>query len=217
MTAVVYVHSIFRSIQGESTRAGLPCAFVRLAGCPLRCSYCDTRDAAEAKGVPMPVAEVAAAAAALGPRLFEVTGGEPLAQPGAPALLSALADLGFEVLLETSGAFSVAGLDPRVRIVMDVKCPGSGMSGRNLPENLGALRQGLDEVKFVIVSRADFDWAVALCNEHDLASRAALLVSPAPGLVALRDCAQWVLVSGLPLRLQPQMHKIVWGEDAEGR
>jgi 7-carboxy-7-deazaguanine synthase len=217
MTAFVRVHGIFLSIQGESTRAGLPCAFVRLAGCPLRCSYCDTRDAAEAEGTSMSVAEVASIAAALGPHLAEVTGGEPLAQPGTPALLTALTDSGLEVLLETSGAFPVAGLDPRVRLVMDVKCPGSGMSGKNLFGNLLVLRPDRDEVKFVVASRDDFDWAVDLCKEHGLASRAALLVSPVPGLVSLRDCAEWVLGSGLPLRLQPQLHKIIWGRDAEGR
>lgn len=211
----VRLYEIFASIQGESTRAGLPCSFVRLAGCPLRCAYCDTVGARDAEGRETAVTEVVERVLELGHGLVEVTGGEPLHQPAAPSLLSELCDAGLEVLLETSGALSIAGVDSRVRVILDVKTPGSGMSERMDLGNLSLLRPGRDEVKFVITSRQDFDWAVSLALERGLAGRVPLLVSPVAGAVEPIDAAQWVLESEAPLRLQLQLHKIIWGEEAE--
>lgn len=213
----VRVFRIFASIQGESTAAGLPCSFVRLAGCPLRCAYCDTVDAREASGREMTAAQVVERVVELGHGLVEVTGGEPLHQEGTPSLLTALADAELEVMLETSGAFAIDEVDPRVRVVLDVKTPGSGMADRMRLENLERLRPGRDEVKFVITSRADFDWAVALALETGIAGRLPLLVSPVPGAVEPADAAEWVLGSEAPLRLQLQLHKIIWSEGGEDR
>jgi 7-carboxy-7-deazaguanine synthase len=212
----VRVYSIFASIQGESTAAGLPCSFVRLAGCPLACAYCDTVEARRAEGEEVSVDRVVERVLELGHGLVEVTGGEPLHQPGARILLTALGDAGFEVLLETSGAFSIADVDPRVRIVLDVKTPGSGMADQMLLSNLARLRSQWDEVKFVITSRDDFDWAVSLALEHGIAGRLPVLVSPVAGAVAPAEAAKWVLESEAPLRLQLQLHKIIWkGEEAD--
>jgi 7-carboxy-7-deazaguanine synthase len=211
------VFRVFASLQGESTHAGLPCAFVRLAGCPLCCSYCDTTEARHAAGETLAISRIVARVRALGPRLVEVTGGEPLAQPATRALLTALADAGLEVLLETSGAFPIAGLDARARVVMDIKTPGSGMDAHNRADNLTALVTGRDEVKFVITGRADFDWAVDFVRRHDLAARAALLASPVAGAVAAADLADWILASGQPFRLQLQLHKLVWPDTGDER
>jgi 7-carboxy-7-deazaguanine synthase len=211
------VFEIFASIQGESTRAGLPCSFVRLAGCPLRCVYCDTVEAREAEGREMGVDQVVERVLELGHGLIEVTGGEPLHQPAAAELLAALCETGLEVLLETSGAVSIAGLDPRVRVVLDVKTPGSGMTERMRLDNLERLRPGRDEVKFVITSREDFDWAVSLALERGIAGRVPLLVSPVGGAVEPAEAAQWILESEAPLRLQLQLHKIIWGEEVTER
>jgi len=210
MTGTIQLYSFFVSIQGESTRAGLPCAFVRLAGCPLACSYCDTKEARSAAGAETRISDVVARCAAAGPRLVEVTGGEPLAQPGAPALLAALADAGLETMLETSGAFPIRGLDPRVRVVMDIKTPGSSMADRFCEENLDGLARGRHEVKFVVTSRADFDWAVDRARRADLANRCDVLVSPAHPAVAFDELAEWILACGLPLRFQPQLHRLIW-------
>ncbi|MCP4605000.1 MAG: radical SAM protein [Proteobacteria bacterium] len=207
---VLRVYSIFKSIQGESSRMGLPCWFVRLAGCPLHCSYCDTREACESSGKSMTIEDVVKEVEGLGPRLVEVTGGEPLAQDETPSLLSALCDLDFEVMLETCGAFSIEHIDPRVRIVMDVKCPGSGMADRMCLSNLDVLIPNRHEVKFVVSSRDDFEWVADLCRRHSLVTRCELLVSPAHGLVSLTELAKWILGSSLPLRLQPQLHRIIW-------
>jgi len=215
--STIRVFRIFASIQGESTAAGLPCSFVRLAGCPLRCEYCDTKDARDSLGQEMRVDQVVQSVLELGHGLVEVTGGEPLHQPGAPALLDALCDAGLEVMLETSGAFSTAEIDPRVKIVLDVKTPGSGMVDRVRLDNLERLRPESDEIKFVITSRDDFDWAVSLALETGIAGRLPLLVSPVRGAVDPADAAKWVLESEAPLRLQLQLHKIIWGEEGEHR
>jgi 7-carboxy-7-deazaguanine synthase len=213
----IRVYRIFASIQGESTAAGLPCSLVRLAGCPLRCEYCDTADARDARGDELAIDEVVERVLELGHGLVEVTGGEPLYQPGTAALLAALCDAGLEVMLETSGAFSIAGIDPRVRVVIDVKTPGSGMADRMRLDNLERLQPGRDEVKFVITSRADFDWAVSLALETGIAGRLPLLVSPVSGSVDRTDAARWVLESEAPLRLQLQLHKIIWGDEGGDR
>jgi 7-carboxy-7-deazaguanine synthase len=216
MSTAIQLYSFFVSIQGESTRAGLPCTFVRLAGCPLACAYCDTVAARGAVGVEIEISDIVARCRAAAPRLVEVTGGEPLAQPGALALLAALADAGHEVMLETSGAFPIRGVDPRVRVVMDIKTPGSSMADRFCEENLGALERGLHEVKFVVTSRADFDWAVDRTRRADLVNLCDVLVSPAHPAVAHAELAAWILASGLPLRFQPQLHRLIWPAPPRG-
>ncbi|MFO8073757.1 MAG: radical SAM protein [Polyangia bacterium] len=215
--ARVKVFSIFSSIQGESTRAGRPCSFVRLAGCPLGCSYCDTREASESEGVEMQIDEIVERLRALGLSLVEVTGGEPLAQERCPELLERLVEEGFEVLLETSGAFPIRGLDPAVSLVMDIKTPGSGMSDRLVEENLEHLVPGRDEVKLVVTSRGDFEWALGLCSERSLSDRAEVLLSPAAGRVRPAELAEWLLESRRELRMQIQLHRAIWPEDGEGR
>jgi 7-carboxy-7-deazaguanine synthase len=211
------VHRVFSSIQGESSRAGEPCSFVRLAGCPLSCSYCDTADARDAVGRELTVAEIVARVVDQGHELAAVTGGEPLHQRAAPELLEALCAAGHQVLLETSGAFSIAGLDQRVSVVLDIKTPGSGMNDRMLLENLDHLEPGRDEVKFVITSRADFDWSLAFAARHELLGRLCVLISPASGSVLLADAADWIVESRAQVRLQPQLHKLIWGAEGDRR
>lgn len=208
------IHEIYRSLQGESTHAGLPCTFVRLTACHLRCTYCDTRHAFH-QGEPMSVEEVAARALATGDRLVEVTGGEPLLQPGVYPLLTDLADAGRTVLLETSGAVDTAGVDPRVAVILDVKTPGSGEASANLDANLGRLKP-IDEVKYVVCSREDFDWSVAHALRHGLIDRVPVLFASAHLRVNPTDLATWVLETGLPIRLQVQLHKLLWDPSARG-
>ena len=208
------VHEIYRSLQGESTFAGWPCVFVRLTACHLRCGYCDTPHAFAAGRV-MTLDQVVAEALDLGDRLVEVTGGEPLLQPEVLPLLTRLAAAGRTVLLETSGALDIAPVDPRVRVILDLKTPGSGEVDANYGPNLDKLRPA-DEVKFVVCDRADFDWAVAQVRAHGLTDRCPVLVGPVHGRVAPAELAAWILDSGLPLRLQLQLHKLLWGPDARG-
>lgn len=210
------VCEIFRSLQGESTFAGLPCTFVRLAGCNLRCTWCDTRYSHE-HGAPMTAAAVIARVRELGTDLVEVTGGEPLLQDEAPDLMEALAEISGTVLVETNGSLP---LPPRRRwrAVLDIKCPGSGMHERMHWNNLERLRPG-DELKFVIAGRADFDYAVGRIRRHALDRHGCpLLISPVGGVPDLKlpDLAAWILESRLPLRLQLQLHKLVWPPDARG-
>jgi 7-cyano-7-deazaguanine synthase len=213
--ATVRVLEVHRTIQGETTFAGEPCVIVRLAGCPLRCSYCDTAHAREAEGLEMTVPEVVRQVRDLGPGIVAVTGGEPLAQRRAGDLLRALADDGRAVLLETSGAFDASGIDPRVRRIIDVKCPGSGMCDRNLPVNLERLRP-IDELKFVLCDRADYEWARDLVRRDDLASRCTVLFSPAHGTIVPADLAAWIVDDRLPVRLQLQLHRVIWPERERG-
>ncbi len=208
------IHEVYRSLQGESTHAGLPCTFIRLTACHLRCTYCDTRHAFHS-GRPMTVDEVLGQALATGDRLVEVTGGEPLLQPEVLPLLAGLAGAGRSVLLETSGALDTAGVDPRVAIILDVKTPGSGEAAANLDANLGRLKP-IDEVKYVVCSRDDFDWSVAHIRRHGLANRVAVLVATAHRRVEPSDLAAWILETGLPLRLQVQLHKLLWDPSARG-
>ena len=216
----VRVTEIFRSIQGESTWAGLPCTFVRLTGCPLRCVWCDTAYAFRG-GTKMRIDEVVEAVREFGGALVEITGGEPLAQPGAAALARSLLDDGRTVLVETSGAMDIGVLDPRVHRIMDLKCPGSGEERRNLWSNLDLLTER-DEVKFVVAGLEDFAWASSAIRRHGLDARVeagalgALLVSPVWGLQDLEKLAEAVLASGLPIRLQTQLHKHIWGPDRAG-
>jgi 7-carboxy-7-deazaguanine synthase len=208
------VHEIYRSIQGESQFAGLPCVFVRLTACHLRCGYCDTPHAFHS-GRAMDIDEVVEAALSLGDPLVEVTGGEPLLQPEVFPLMARLADAGRKVLLETSGSIDIAPVDPRVHVILDVKTPGSGESAANIDANLALLKSS-DEVKYVVCDRGDFEWSVAHIRRHGLDGRVALLVSPAHGLVEPADLAAWVLDARLPLRLQLPLHKRIWGHDARG-
>ncbi|MBX6311648.1 MAG: radical SAM protein [Isosphaeraceae bacterium] len=208
------VHEIYRSLQGESTFAGLPCVFVRLTACHLRCSYCDTPHAF-GQGETMPLDEVVARAMAYGDRLVEITGGEPLLQPEVLPLMTRLADAGRTVLLETSGSLDISPVDPRVRIILDLKTPGSGEVEANLWSNLDRLKP-TDEVKFVICDRDDFRWAVAQVEAYRLAERCPVLISPVYGRVDPTDLAAWILETGLPLRLQIQLHKLLWGPDTRG-
>jgi 7-carboxy-7-deazaguanine synthase len=218
------ITEIFHSVQGESTWAGLPCTFVRLTGCPLRCVWCDTAYAFHG-GQRMTLDEILERArhwrARRGTTLVEVTGGEPLAHPNAFPLVERLLDDGFTVLVETSGAFDVAPLDARAHRIMDLKCPGSGESRRNLWSNLECLTPR-DEVKFVVKDRVDWDWTASTIQERGLDERVrsgalkALLVSPVWGETDLEALAGWILESGLPVRLQVQMHKLIWGPERKG-
>ena len=208
------VHEIYRSIQGESTFAGLPCVFVRLTACHLRCHYCDTRHAFR-HGQTLALEEVLDRALAWEDRLVEVTGGEPLLQPEVFPLMTRLADAGKTVLLETSGAVDIAPVDPRVHIILDLKTPGSGEVEANLWSNL-ALLKPIDEVKFVVCDRSDFDWAVEQVRAHRLTDRVPVLVGAVSGELDPADLAAWVLETHLPLRLQVQLHKILWHPSARG-
>lgn len=208
------VTEIFHSIQGESTFAGLPCVFVRLTGCPLRCSWCDT-DYAFYGGTDRSIDSIIETVRAYGCPLVEVTGGEPLAQPDCGSLLSRLCDEGFTVLLETSGAVDTAPVDHRVRVVLDVKCPGSGMTHRMYWPNVERLR-AQDEAKFVIADRRDYDWAKDIMTRFDLNRRCVVLFSPVFGVLDPRRLAEWVLADRLPVRYQLQLHKFVWSPDMKG-
>jgi 7-carboxy-7-deazaguanine synthase len=199
------ITEIFYSIQGEGTRSGLPCVFVRLAACNLRCVWCDTAYAFHG-GTEMNVEEVLREVARYPCRRVEVTGGEPLLQKEVHPLLRRLADAGYTVLLETSGSLDVSEVDPRVIRIMDIKCPGSGESAKNRWENLGLLSPK-DEIKFVIRDRADFDWACSVVRERDLAAKHPVLVSPVHGELDPHLLSRWVLESGLDVRLQIQLHK----------
>lgn len=208
------VSELYRSIQGESTHAGRPCSFVRLTGCPLRCVWCDSTFAFQG-GRRMALEEIMAEVAALGLPLVEVTGGEPLAQPGCLRLLTELCDAGYEVLLETSGALDIAPVDPRVRRIVDVKCPESGESAANRWENL-ALLGPRDELKFVLAGRKDYEWARAVVRERGLAGARLILFSTVFGSLAPAELAGWILEDRLDVRLQLQMHKILWPDKSQG-
>jgi 7-carboxy-7-deazaguanine synthase len=211
------VTEVFRSLQGESSFAGLPCTFVRLTGCALRCAWCDSAYAFSG-GTTRTVGDVLAEVARLGAPLVEITGGEPLEQEGFFPLASALCDRGFTVLVETGGHVPIGRVDPRVVKVIDVKCPGSGMASRNDLENLKRLGPR-DEVKFVVTNREDFDWAEYLVREHRLDERHTILISPVfeGGASAIASSvAEWVRDSRRNLRLNLQVHKMLWG-DVPGR
>jgi len=214
------VTEIFHSIQGESTWAGLPCTFVRLTGCPLRCVWCDTAYAFHG-GDRLTLDEILERVRAFPTRLVELTGGEPLIHRNAFTLVQLLLDEGFTVLIETSGSEDIAPLDPRAHVIMDLKCPGSGESARNRWENLDHLDAG-DEVKFVLAGREDYEWMRETIRSRGLDARvregslAALLVSPVWGGVELEALAQWILEDGLPVRFQVQLHKLIWGAERTG-
>ena len=200
---------IFYSLQGEASRAGLPTVFVRLTGCPLRCSWCDTTYSFTG-GEPATVESVLAEVAKYPARQVCVTGGEPLAQKDCLALLTALCGTGYDVSLETSGALDISGVDPRVSRIMDLKAPDSGEAAKNRWENLAVLN-ARDEIKIVIASRGDYEWARDVLNQRQLERLCPVLFSPAQGLIEARSLAEWILEDGLNVRFQLQMHKLLWG------
>jgi 7-carboxy-7-deazaguanine synthase len=208
------VHEIYKSVQGESTFAGLPCVFIRTTACDLRCSWCDTPHAFN-QGERVPRAEVLRRALAYDCPLVEVTGGEPLLQPDVLPLMAELCGAGKTVLLETSGAHDVGPVDPRVHVITDLKCPDSGECDRNYWPNLDRLK-ATDQVKFVIASRRDWDWTVDVIRTHRLDERFHCLVSTAFADVKPIQLAEWLLESGLNVRMQLQMHKYIWDPAARG-
>jgi 7-carboxy-7-deazaguanine synthase len=204
----------FASLMGESTRAGLPACFIRLTGCNLRCRYCDTAYAYEG-GRELTISALVDLACAQAHRLVLVTGGEPLLQAETPALLEALLAAGFTVCLETNGSQPIGTVDARVHRILDVKCPGSGMASHNDWRNLDLLTPR-DEVKFVVAGRSDFTWAQEAIDRYGLALRLPVLISPVFGQVSLQEAAAWILQSRLPVRLNPQLHKYIWGPEVRG-
>ena len=204
----------FASLMGESTRAGVPAYFIRLTGCNLRCRYCDTAYAYEG-GRELTVAALVEMARAQPHRLVLVTGGEPLLQAETPALLTELIEAGLTTCLETNGSLPMGAVDARVHRILDVKCPGSGMADHHDWRNLDLLTPR-DEVKFVVSHRSDFTWAMEVIDRHGLAGRLPVLISPVFGQVSLREAAAWILATQLPLRLNPQLHKYIWGPEARG-
>ncbi|WP_297808995.1 7-carboxy-7-deazaguanine synthase QueE [uncultured Methylophaga sp.] len=208
------ITEIFYSLQGESRTVGLPTVFVRLTGCPLRCGYCDTEYAFYG-GEKMEIDDIVAQVAAYKPRYVCVTGGEPLAQRNCLPLLTALCDMGVEVSLETSGAMDISDVDPRVVRVMDLKTPGSGEESRNRYDNIALLEQK-DQLKFVICHREDYDWARSKLIQYQLNDRCEVLFSPIHGELKPADLADWIVEDNLPVRMQLQLHKYLWG-DEQGR
>jgi 7-carboxy-7-deazaguanine synthase len=208
------ITEIFHSIQGEASFAGRPCVFVRLTGCQMRCIWCDTAYAFHG-GEWRTVDEVVEAVRAFGCPLVEVTGGEPLLQPGVHPLMSRLCDEGFEVLLETGGGLDIKSVDRRVRRIVDVKCPGSGEAANNRWENLDDLRDG-DELKFVIADRADYEWARGTIAARALIRRCPIHLAPVWGALEPAELAGWILADRLPVRLSLQLHKLLWGPEARG-
>ena len=210
MDTTIRVTEIFRSIQGESTRAGFPCAFIRLTGCSLRCVWCDTAYAFSG-GEDVSVSDAVERVVALGTDLVEVTGGEPLEQEGVYLLMETLLERGKTVLLETGGHVPLDRVDPRVVKIVDVKAPGSGMVTANLPENLDRLGPR-DELKFVIADRRDFDWAIEQVGQRDLDRGRVVTFSPVWESLPAADLAGWIRDAGRPIRLGLQLHKLLWGD-----
>ena len=206
------ITEIFYSLQGESRTSGLPTLFIRLTGCPLRCQYCDSEYAFHG-GTQIALDDIMAQAASYNPRYICVTGGEPLAQPNAKPLMTMLCDAGYDVSIETSGAMDVSDVDARVSIVMDLKTPDSKEESRNRLANLLHLKQK-DQIKFVVCSRVDYDWAKAMITDHNLASLVGdVLMSPSWGQIDATELADWIVADNLPVRYQIQMHKVLWADE----
>lgn len=212
-SATLRITEVFYSLQGETNRVGLPTVFVRLTGCPLRCTYCDTAYAFTG-GETVSLSTLLEQVAGYKPRYVTVTGGEPLAQKNCITLLHALCDAGYEVSLETGGAMDISEVDARVMRVVDIKTPGSGEESKNRWENL-ALLNAHDEIKFVLCDEADYLWARDIIEQHDLAAKCPILFSPVHGTVNPTHLAEWILRDHLPVRLQVQLHKLLW-RDAAG-
>jgi 7-carboxy-7-deazaguanine synthase len=209
------ISEIFYSLQGEARTAGIPTVFIRLTGCPLRCVYCDTAYAFSG-GEVLSLDDIVARVALYKPRYITVTGGEPLAQPACNALLSMLCDRGWQVSLETAGALTIEGIDPRVSVVMDLKTPSSGEVHRNVYSNVPLITQK-DQLKFVIADRQDYEWSRMVIDQYALCDRTSeILFSPVWGKITPREIAGWILADNLPVRMQLQLHKLVWGEE-QGR
>jgi 7-carboxy-7-deazaguanine synthase len=208
--AQLRITEIFYSLQGETSRAGLPTVFVRLTGCPLRCVYCDTTYAFSG-GQNMSIAQILDDVARYHAHYVTVTGGEPLAQKNCRELLQTLCDAGYEVSVETSGALDVSTVDARVMKVLDIKTPGSGEAEKNLWNNLSHLNPH-DEIKIVLCDEADYLWARQMLREHGLDRKCAVLFAPVQGKLSPTDLAEWILRDGLPVRLQVQLHKLLWGD-----
>ncbi len=207
------ITEIFLSLQGEANTVGLPTVFVRLTGCPLRCGYCDS-EYAFAGGRQMGVGEIVAQVREYRVPRVTVTGGEPLAQPGVHALMTELCDLQISVSLETSGALDISRTDPRVVKVVDLKTPGSGEAHRNLWSNMAQLSEH-DQIKFVLCDRQDYEWAKLKCDEHQLYDRVAdVLMSPSFGQLDATELADWIVQDRIPVRMQVQLHKLLWGDEA---
>jgi len=207
------VTEIFHSIQGESSHAGRPCAFVRLTGCNLRCRWCDS-EYTFTGGERMEIDDILTQVKGYGSKLVEITGGEPLAQSESLDLIRRFCDEGFEVLIETSGSIDIEPVDRRATFILDIKCPGSGEVEKNRWENLQHLKPK-DEIKFVIADRADYDWAKQIISDRGL-NRWTVLLSPVWGEMDLKSLAEWMLADGVPARLQTQLHKHIWGAEARG-
>jgi 7-carboxy-7-deazaguanine synthase len=213
---MVRITEIFRSIQGESTHAGRPCTFVRLTGCPMRCVWCDS-EYTFTGGEHFTIDSIMERVREFGCPLVEVTGGEPLAQREAFELVTRLCDENYEVLIETGGYVSTEDVDPRAKIILDIKCPASGEAERNHWQNLRRLRPNLDEVKFVIANGDDWQFTKKIIEKYDLERQTkAILISPAWGLVDLQELADWISQSGLNVRMQLQLHKYIWGPHVHG-
>lgn len=208
------VTEIYPSVQGESSFAGKPCSFVRLTGCPLRCRWCDTAYGFEG-GEDLAIADIITRLKHYGLKLVELTGGEPLAQAAANSLMATLINEGFELLLETGGSEDIKGVPPQTHIILDIKCPDSRMAHRNLWSNLGLLKP-TDEIKFVVASKADYQWAKQIIAKHDLDQRFQVLVSPAYGLIQPKDLSSWIVEDKLNVRLNLQLHKFIWSPRAKG-
>lgn len=206
------IHEIFYSLQGESSRVGLPTVFVRLTGCPMRCVYCDTAYAFSG-GNNIEISDILDKVAEFGTQYVTVTGGEPLAQKDCHVLLKALCDVGYNVSLETGGAIDISPVDSRVSVILDIKTPDSGELKNNLWGNLAHLKQA-DEVKFVLCSRADYDWAKEILTTYKITEKCPVLFSPVYSQINPTELAEWVLADRMPVRMQLQLHKILWGEVA---
>ncbi len=204
------IFEIFYSLQGESSRVGLPTIFIRLSGCPMRCHYCDTAYAFQG-GSMMTVDEIMETIKKYDTRYVTVTGGEPLAQKEVLSLLKVLADQNYEVSLETGGGLSIKEVDPRIKIILDIKTPESGEEKKNYWDNLNLIHSK-DEIKFVLCSREDYDWAKKILNQYKLTEKCAVLFSPVYQKLNTTDLGNWILEDQLPVRMQIQLHKLLWGE-----
>lgn len=211
---MLMVNEIFKSIQGESSFTGLPCIFIRLTGCNLRCTWCDT-EYAFYEGKSKSVQDIMEAIEPLGIPLVEITGGEPLLQDGVYDLMNALLEKNYQVLVETGGGVSVAKVPKRVIKILDVKCPGSGEESKNLWDNLDHLNPE-DEVKFVLADRADYEWSRDILDRCKIPQKVQVIFSPVYDRLDLKELAAWILEDNLPVRVQTQLHKVIWGKDAIG-